>query len=245
MLHTVSDVMNFQAVTGEDSFPVTEIFVDGQAGRIRFVAADIGSWFKSDHAIIGHGRFGIPDTRRRVWPVEISRDEIEAQPRWGDDSWSDWFADVTATPMLYAGPASMGYDPLLLEQISQRTEAGYCPDESDSPAEQPVKGLYRGSVLLGMTAKGHGEQLGHIGDLLFDASKMHVSHLVIDNGKLFEDCRYCIPFEQLRTVDEDASEAHLDLTLHSLTSAPKRTEMDNVEQSSEISLPGVYYHIGL
>lgn len=253
MLHTVSDVMNFQATTESDSFPVTEIFVDGHGGRIRFVAVDIGGWFDSTHAIVGDSRFGVPDTRRRTWPVDIKREEIEAQPRWDNEGWLAWFSDLTAKPMLYAGPASAGYDPLMLEQLRMQSEDGErdhrgdtqtTPQES-AQAENLVEGLMRSSSLLGMTARGHDDDLGHISDLLFEASAMRVSYVVIDNEKIFRDSRYCIPFAQLREVDEDATSARLDLTLHSLANAPKRTEMKDVDQSSEFALPGAYYHVGM
>ena len=254
MLHTVSDVMNFQATTESDSFPVTEVFVDAQGGRIRFVAVDIGGWFDSTHAIVGDSRFGVPDTRRRAWPVDIKREEIEAQPRWDNEGWLKWFSDLTSKPMLYAGPASAGYDPLMLEQLRMQSEDGERDHQGDAAttqqegaqAEKLVRGLLRSSSFLGMTAQGNNDDdLGHISDLLFDASVMRVSHVVIDNEKIFRDSRYCIPFAQLRAVDEDASSARLDLTLHSLTNAPKRTEMEDVDQSSEFALPGAYYHVGM
>ncbi|MEO3415071.1 hypothetical protein AAFO92_10470 [Roseovarius sp. CAU 1744] len=254
MLHTIADVLNYQAVAGEDHFPVADLFVDGHGGRIRFVALDIGGWFESTHAIVADSKFGVPDTRSRLWPVEISKEDVEAQPRWNDKGWFDWLTDGRAMPLLFSGPPGMGYDPLILAQIDEqaksltgaaRSAEARAAETKQEEGQACISGLLRGSGLLGMKVNGHGNELGHIADLLFDAARMRASHFVIDAEKFFKDSRHCIPFAQLRRVDQDANEATFDLTTESLQSAPKCADMEEIDQSAEIILPGPYYHVGL
>ena len=138
-----------------------------------------------------------------------------------------------------------------LEAFCARLERSLAESEAraaeakEEEGQACISGLLRGSGLLGMKVNGHGNELGHIADLLFDAARMRASHFVIDAEKFFKDSRHCIPFAQLRRVDQDANEATFDLTTESLQSAPKCADMEEIDQSAEIILPGPYYHVGL
>ena len=119
MLNTIADVLNFRADTGDGRLPVDEVFIDARDGRVRYVAVDIGGWFDSTQAIVKARRFGRPDTGTQLWPVELGRYEIEAQPQWKDRGWFDWLSNLQVSPHFFVGPFGMGYDPMVLAQIDK------------------------------------------------------------------------------------------------------------------------------
>lgn len=248
MSYTIADVMTFNACGHDDHHLVRDVFFDRKSGKIQYVALDIGGWFDATSALVASAKFGTPDVSRGVWPVDLNRQQVEEQPKWKEPGWFDWLTAMPTPPHILVGPHGAGYDPMMLAHLDDAAAQARDQADDDDDASSTthlIRGLIHSSAMLGAPAMGRDDQLGEVGDLLFDADAMTITHVVIDNQSWFSGERRVVAFDKA-TITRDTDDQptiQIDLTQEGFEAAREQAEMENVQVSKSRMAPGMYFPI--
>ncbi|HTL69990.1 MAG TPA: PRC-barrel domain-containing protein [Candidatus Eisenbacteria bacterium] len=211
MLRSVRDLYGYRLTgTDGDLGHVHEFYFDDEFWMIRYLVADTGSWLTGRRVLVSPSAFDEPEWEKRVFPVRLSRQEIEEGPEieadepvsrqheealseyfqwapyWLPGGWAQPVGGAPPSPVRHRGPKG---DPHLR---STRDVIGYHLKAADGP-------------------------IGHVDDFIINDADWAVRYLVVDTrnwlpGKKvlispwwvqdirWEDSRICVSLtcEQIR-----------------------------------------------
>lgn len=249
MLHTLSDILRFKALSGDTKLPVTELFFDPYTHAVRYVALDVGGWFDKSEVVVAARHFGDPDSEERTWPVDVDYEAIESAPRWHDEHEDHGFFSIENWPPLIVGPFGSTFSPLLLNAQAQddaRHQAGYEDDDSLPPpamqaeamaaralsgektAKRQVRGLKRATRWRGLDVYGEDGEMGELVDLIFSPHERKLTHLVIGDAPGVPG-RHAVPVEKIRHLAAGDTHLVLNVSREDLKNAPQPDQMDQLD----------------
>lgn len=194
MTERLTRLLDLDAVSGDDRFPIRALFHDETSRRLKAAAVDIGGWLDRREVLVSIDRFGPPDDGS--WPLSLVRDELQDAPEWEH-------ADSAALgmPPLIIGPFGYTFSPLLMAAGMNASAERSLPDAPDSGERAVVEsedgrfaGLVRTADWLNRDAFGPKGHLGKVADLQLDDS-LAITALILDDDTI-------LPMTRLRNMPE-------------------------------------------
>lgn len=202
---TLSDILSCTAVAEDDRFGITALLHDPDTLKVRFVALDIGGWLQRHEVLVAIGRMGVLNIDEGFWATRLTRDEVEAAPRW---SHHEPPADLSFWPPLIVGPFGETYSPLLMQAaLAQGDDPARSAEEAvrqgsaEGPAgkDDPAFHLALTGDMRGREAFAEDGTVGRIEDVVLRQDPLRVHAVVIETD---EGDRVTAPLSRLRHLAE-------------------------------------------
>lgn len=171
MPRRLTDLLSLAARSGEDRFPIVELFTRPGDLRLSHAALDTGSWIERRQSLVSVQRFGAPSDED--WPLELSREEVEAAPEIEPEAEWSW----TDLPPILTGPFGYTISPLLIAAQTAPPSPG--GGTTSKPPLEPASGW------IGRPAFDASGALGPVADLDIDAG-MAVEAFLLEDGSRLE-----------------------------------------------------------
>lgn len=193
MTDRLTRLLDTEAVSGDDRFPIRALFHEPQSRRLKAAAVDIGGWLDRREVLVSLDRFGPPGDDG--WPMSLGRDELEGAPEWEHAGGLG-----TAMPPLIVGPFGYTFSPMLMAAGMNRSAERSLPDVPEQSGPEPLEsedgrfaGLERSSDWLDRDAFGPDGHMGKVADLVLD--NLTITALVLDTDR-------SVPLSRLRHMAE-------------------------------------------
>lgn len=221
MLHSVSDLLRYDAMAGEDRLAINELFFSTRTWRGAFLGVDPGA---GRQVVIAAGLLGEIDAAERSVSVNVSRRTLASAPKWTPQERLETPA-MAQDPAMVAALSGWGASPLAAPMVETAPAAA-----SDPVAEVVEERFDRATVWIGANVYGRDGRLGVVDDLLFTPDGLTISHFVIDNGRLLPGRQLAVPVDLFSSFEDEGRSLVLDLTEKRLNEAPQIETMDRVER---------------
>lgn len=211
MLHSLNDLMQSRLHVADRRVTADEVFFDPDDRRIRYLAVDVGGWFKVREVIVAADLLDPPGVMGGAWSLRLDEAALDAAPRW-HAGMTEETADLTGWPPIIVGPFGGTYAPMLLyeQMVAKTRSADATPPEAGS-GEEIVFRLERAREWLGILAFGRDGELGRIEDILFEATTLKLERLVLGSGGLLSHRVAEVPLSALRHMANQRTHVVLDL----------------------------------
>lgn len=196
MTDRLTRLLDAQAVSGDDRFPIRALFHDPQTRRLKAAAVDIGGWLDRREVLVTLDRFGPPGENE--WPLSLGRDELQDAPEWDHAG-----THSVGMPPLIVGPFGYTFSPMLMAAGMNRSAERSLPDVPgghDEPEPDLIEsedgrfaGLERTADWLDRDAFGQDGHMGKVADL--ELQDLTITALVLDDGRT-------VPLSRLRHMAE-------------------------------------------
>lgn len=190
MLRSIYEQIGYRLEAGEEEFGrVSDLLFDEDQWTVRWLVADTGTWLPGKKVLISPVALGEPDWEHRLFPVRMTREEIEKSPDLDKDApvsreyEKHWF-DAYGWPYYWApGPADFGgggaWGGAMLPQalMVQRKAHGVKDKPLPEAREKVVRSVMevRGYHFLARDG-----DCGHVDDFIVDDESWTLRYLVID-----------------------------------------------------------------
>ena len=213
---------SIQAVDGEKG-KVKNFLFDDQTWVIRYLEADLGSFFKEKRVLIPREHLGEPHWEDKHFPVDLTVKRIENAPDIGHDL-----------------PVSRKYEQELLDHYELKPYwpaniAAYSGRQSmfnpDNPfktpkhmvdEEQLETNLRSFEEVRGYYINATDERFGHVSDLIIDSEDWQIVYAVIDTKNILPwSKKVMMPIELIDEISFLDKEAKVGLTKETIKNAPE------------------------
>lgn len=225
MLYSLTDLLSWRVSTGETTASLTDVLFDPETRHLTYLAL-FRAGENGSSTLAAASLLTPPDPQDRTLHVTITEEELARAPHWSGGS-TELDSLLTALPPLVIGPFGATHAPLALTGFLGGEDA----PESDPRAEAAIERYQRLGRWLDRPVFCRDAEIGTLVDMLYDAEANRIDYLVVDNGKLFGNHKYALPFSSLAHRAPGSKGGHLvlDLAEHELTGAP--TPDDLLERS--------------
>ncbi|MDD5209291.1 MAG: PRC-barrel domain-containing protein [Elusimicrobiales bacterium] len=218
---------------------VDEFLFDDTTCNIRYMVAETGSWLSGRKVLIAPAALKkAPDPRLRVFPVNLTREQVRTSP--------DIDTDKTVTRLHelelykhYAWPVYWGEGfntgRMLFQPAQQEEES-----EEDRKALEEAH-LQSTRAVTGYRIHAADGLIGHIEDYIVDDEKWAIRYLVADLGTWLPGRKVLISPHWIERVDWETSEVFVDLTRAAIQASPGFDPSVPVSEDYESDL---YDHYG-
>lgn len=227
MLYSLTDLLSWRASTGETTASLTDLLFDPETRHLTYLALYRAGEGGSS-SLVAASRLAPLEPQDRRLHLSITEDELSRAPHWSGGA-AELDALLTALPPLVIGPFGATHAPLAMSGFFGREDA----PENDPRAEAALARYQRLGRWLDRPVFCSDAEVGTLVDLLYDAEAGRIDYLVVDNGKLFGNRKYALPFSSLAHRAPGAKGGHLvlDLAEHDLTGAPEPSDLLQPEQT--------------
>lgn len=213
---------SLQAIDGEKG-KVKNFLFDDETWIIRYLEADLGSFFSEKRVLIPREHLGEPQWDEKHFPVELTVKRIENSPDLKHDM-----------------PASRKYEQELIEHYELKPYwpaniAAYSGRESmfnpDNPfktpkhvvgEEQLETSLRSFEEVRGYFINATDERFGHVSDLIIDSTDWQVVYAVIDTKNILPwSKKVMLPIELIDEISFLDKEAKINLPKETIKDAPE------------------------
>ncbi|MBE9640867.1 PRC-barrel domain-containing protein [Salipiger mangrovisoli] len=217
MLISLSDLLTWRLTGGARDFALQDLLFDPDGRKLAWAIVAPAGFAAADRLLVAASSLGLPEAEARSLPLHVTEDELQRAPhmRGGRE---DMLALMATMPPMVVGPFGSPYAPLSAE-----------PEETaDDPRWQAALERYESLAdWIGRLVFARDGEAGRVSDLLYDAARGRLSHIVVDNGRFFHHERRVVPIFEMQTHADREHGGHivLDLSLAQVENAPKVSDM--------------------
>ncbi len=218
MLISLSDLITWRLTGGERDFVLQDLLFDPDGRKLAWAIVAPAGFAAAERLLVTASSLGLPEAEDRALPLHVTEDELQRAPRMKGGR-EDMLALMATMPPMVVGPFGSPYAPL---------PAGEAGEPDADPRWQAALERYESLAdWIGKPVFGRDGEAGTVSDLLYDAARGQLSHIVVDNGKFFHHERRVVPiFEMVTHADHDhGGHIVLDLSLTQIETAPKVSDM--------------------
>ncbi|HBS99133.1 MAG TPA: photosystem reaction center subunit H [Citreicella sp.] len=221
MLISLTDLLSWRVRAGERRLALHDLLFEAETRRLVYVMVEPAGLAPGDRVLIAASALGVPEAEAQEMPLHLREDELDRAPRCGGGH-DEMVAMLAAMPPMAIGPFGAPSAPLLMPEHERPGE-----DEPDPRAQAALARYDRLGDWLGHPVFARDGEAGTVSDLLYDPVAGELTHIVVDNGKLFGHRQRAVPMFELVTRAEAERGGHvvLDLTLAGLETAPLASDM--------------------
>lgn len=239
MLHPVSSLTGYgiEAVDGSVG-SVRDFLFDDARWTVRWAVVDTGSWLTGRQVLLAPEALGAPDGRRRIIPVDLTRERVEKSPPLSHDApvsrqaqgglyayygWAPYWGPPGAFPMAPAGGLGAAAAPLTPE----------APLQASFPENDGDPHLHSTGEVTGYAIAARDGELGHVEDFLLDDASWALRYLVVDTRNWWPGKKALVATSWLGEVSWSAREVAVGLTRQEIKDSPEYDPAQPVERSYE------------
>lgn len=182
MLRSVNELLGYRLDAADDVVgTVSNFLFDEDNWTIRWMVVDTGTWLPGRKVLISPIMLGTPDWNAKLFPVNMTKEEVENAPGLGFDEpvsrqYERKYFDQYGWPYYWAGAGVWGTAPTPMAMISRE-------DKSDTVPESPEVGdhvLRSVQEVLGYRIQATDDGVGHVEDFVVDDESWTIRYMVVD-----------------------------------------------------------------
>lgn len=237
MLALITDLTKATATVGSKNVSVDDIFFERETGALKYLSLETGGWLDPDVVLISAGLMAGYDADSRAMELRLEEDDLKTARR--IDPATDRTGVLTAMPPIVVGPFGGTVSPMMATAAIAESEAAVAAAERPRVA---LPGVERTSEWIGQPVFGSDGELGMLSDLLFDPALSAVTHVVIDDGGLFNGRNIVLPLETVRHRGE--KDGHI-VTRASHAQCESAPLLQDVAKVDRTWLDSLRHHFGV
>lgn len=244
MLRKLSALKGYHLYTNDNEQigNVQDFYFDRDDWAVRYLVADIGSWFTGRRVLIAPAALGTPDWDAQLLPVGLTKAQVKESPttdfaqpvtRQHEAELSQYYGwpSYWATPMTVAAG---GMAPAL---------AGMPPAEPDvpDPVVQALQNTEESHLLSTRDTRGYTIEatdggIGHVEDFFVDDQDWRIRYLLIDTGNWLAGKQVLFAPRWVRTIDWNDGRLYVDVTRNQVQESPEYNPAGPLERTYERDL---------
>lgn len=232
---------SIQAIDGEKG-KVKNFLFDDETWIIRYLEADLGSFFKEKRVLIPRQYLGEPHWEDQFFPVELTVKRIEESPDVDFDMpvSREYEKELTEhydlQPYWPANLAAYSGQPSMLNPDNPIAFPRYAVDEEEIDTNlrsfQEIRGYY-------IEAKD--EKFGHIHDVIIDDENWQLLYVIIDTKNMVPwSKKVMLPIELIEEITFVEKGAKINLTRETIKNAPEYNPSEAINAEYEKVLRDFY-----
>ena len=210
MLRSIKNLSEYRIESIDGNIGHVDSFLfDDQNWIVRYLIVDTGVWLPGRKVLIVPSALGEPEGRTEVFPIELTRDEIENSPDIDTErsvsrqheielhkyyNWSPYWGGALGTPV-----------PMYMPPDSSETEEG--EKEKPEVKEKVNPHLRNTHEVIGYKIHAEDGQIGHIDDFIVHEQDWIIRYIVVKTGSWLSGKKVLIPPGWIKNIDWRNSEA--------------------------------------
>lgn len=218
MFISLSDLLSWRLAGGERDYVLQDLLFDPDGRRLAWAIVAPAGFAAAERLLVAASALGLPEATDRVLPLHVTEDELRRAPRAAGGR-EDMLALMATMPPLVIGPFGSPHAPLPLSGEEAAPE---------DPRWQSALERYESLAdWIGKPVFARDGEAGMVSDLLYDAERGQLSHIVVDNGRFFGHEQRVVPLFEMQTHADHDHGGHivLDLPLAQIENAPRLGDM--------------------
>jgi hypothetical protein len=207
MLHAATDLMRYDAIVDGTRHRIAELYLNCEMGSVSHVSLERRPLPERYATLINAKHLGMPDSETRTIGVGATEATLASAPRQSGETLLSTLAAIATDP-----------DPDV--EADKRAERVRATTEA-------LGGLV-GAAIVGREGD---EVIGKIEDFLLEWPRPHVTHVVVNTGKLLPNRQVVVPAELIISFNATDGAVRLDLDEDKLQKAPEIQKMDMIDRN--------------
>lgn len=236
MLRSLKDLRRYaiEAIDGELGH-LRDIYFDDQSWTLRYFVVETGSWLSGRSVLIAPEKAQLPDARRVVLPVGLTRQEIQESPDISADppvfeqrrieaaklrAWMPYWGDLHGMPFTWMAPL---------------------PPPDPAPKAPPGDAHLRSAKeVTGYHLHARDGVIGHVDDFIVDTEGWSIRYLVVDTRDWLPGRHVTIAPRWVQAVSWDERAVYLEATRRQVEESPVFDPAQPVNRAYEERLYDYY-----
>lgn len=234
MLRSTHEIKDYRinAIDGELG-RARDFLVDDYGWVVRYLVVDTGTWFPKEKVLLSPGVLGRPDGETQVFPVNLTKSQLEDSPR------IDTAPPVSLSQRREA--LSYGWMALITSPAAATGAAPAAVRFGPPPLEgEPEVRLRSLEEVRKYSVEGLDDSVGRVDDFIVDDQEWIVRYIVIDTGGFLQKDRVILAPGWVDRIDWGSRTAFFDLKKEVIEAAPPFNPSTPVNRTYEIELYDYY-----
>ncbi|NIP43384.1 MAG: PRC-barrel domain containing protein [candidate division Zixibacteria bacterium] len=251
MLRRVKELLGYEIEASDGKFgKVDDFLFDDEGWTIRYLVIDTGKWLPGRKVLISPLSLGKPDWTGRVFPVELTKQQIEDSPpmekdepvsRQHEERLSEYYNLMpywTGGVMggTHASPVNVG-DQSGTSRRQKQSGTGITK-ESDKVQGDPH--LRSCDEVLDYRIKSKDNKIGHVEDYIVDDDNWLIRYLAIDTRNWLPGRKVLVAVPWIEDVNWGETEVSVDMTKEEIKNSPEYDPSKAVNRQYEETLYDFY-----
>lgn len=229
MLRSIKSLRGYiLRATDGDVGKVREFYFDDRFWTVRYLVADTGRWLVDRLVLLSPASLGDPDWERNLFPVNLTKDQVEKSPLISADEpvsrqmevdlhgYYGWPPYWHAAPYIAAAQAS-----------AQRREKG-------DPHLRSTR------EVIGYHIRATDGEIGHVDDFVVDDKAWAIRYMVVDTRNWLPGKKVLVAPQWTMDVDWAGRRVNVDLTKDTIENGPEFDPSQPVNREYEVRLYDYY-----
>lgn len=250
MLRKLKELDGYSIVgrDGEDVGHAADFLFDDQQWRVRYLVVDTGGWLPGRQFILPPGVLGTPKWLERTFPVNLTKDEIEASPPIQADEPVSRQAQRELMQHMSLQPywAGQGLYGQPMEPAHKEQQSGVAPADEDAEVvdETFEQGgdphLRSAKEVIGYHIQARDDEIGHIEDFIVEDDTWTVRYAVVDTRNWLPGKTVLVSISWMDAIDWAVGKVRVDLTRESIEKSPSFDPSEPIHRGYEKVLYDYY-----
>jgi hypothetical protein len=229
MLRSTKEIIDYKilALDGEIG-KVADFYLEEEAWTIRYLVVDLGFWILGRKVLLSPAALGKPDWSSQVFPVTLSKDQIEKSPdidthkpisRAHEISLGNYYRWPFYWSQLHSMAAAPIVSPIAVKEsdVDRQDERAEIEPDPDESAQYKLRSFLE---LVNYQVDGLDGSLGQVHDFIVDDDTWIIRYLVLDADELARNKKILISPLWLRSVSYQEESVQIDLSQDSVIHSP-------------------------
>lgn len=241
MLRSIRNLSDYRIESIDGSIGHVDSFLfDDRHWTIRYLVVDTGTWLPGRKVLIVPSALGEPEGQTEVFPIELTRDEIENSPDIDTEKtvsrqheidlheyydWSPYWAS-SLEPSI----------PILNRRDYSETEQS----KKDKSKEKINPHLRNTHEVIGYKIHAEDGQIGHIDDFIVHEKDWIIRYVVVDTRNWMPGKKVLIPPDWIKSIDWKTSEVIANVRKNVIEDSPDYDPGAPVNREYETKLYDYY-----
>ncbi len=228
--------------TDGDLGTVSEFLFEDRTWEVRYLVVSIGAWLNRKKVIIHPAALHPPDWIKRIFPTNLSRDQIRHSPdidtempvsRDQERNLLQYFGWPLYWGESYIGPGTSAslMSTAAAEQARQQHQRTQEEQQSHLRSTHEVKGYHI------QTPQG---TIGHVSDFLFEDSDWRINYMVVNTKNILPGKKVLLSTEWIENIDWPAAVVEVDISKDMIKNSPTFDPSRPVNRNHENELFDYY-----
>jgi len=231
MFYRFRDIAGFSLHAKDADFgSVRDLYFDDTSWIVRFLVASTGPWLFGREVLIPSRLLGVPDLRRRTWPVDLSREEVEdAAGAETNPPVSEQLPriDFAALSPYLVAPPDGGYSPVVAEQFLAMEARRHGTVEERSDHDPNLRSM---SEVLGYSIAATDGEIGEVDDCLVHPEDWRLQYLIVDTGGWLTARLVVIPCDWVTDVSWADRQVAVAVSKDTVENSPQPGDMADIAE---------------
>jgi hypothetical protein len=229
VLRSIKDLRSYtiRAIDG-DIGKVREFYFDDRFWAIRYLVADTGNWLVDRLVLLSPYSLGNPDWEENVFPVRLTKKQVEGSPRISTDQPVSRQMEVDLHGY-YGWPPYWG--------AAAYIAAAQMSDQDKSEGDPHLRSTRE---VIGYRTQATDGEIGHIDDFVVDDGAWVIRYLVVDTGNWLSRRKVLVSPGWTKEVSWAGRRVSLGLSRDAVQDSPEFDPSEPVNREYEVRLYDYY-----